>query len=589
MNRQFTADFETTTKPDENGHVRVWAWALCEIGDPDNFIYGNSIDSMMEYIQNLDGNHKLFYHNLRFDGSYIVSWLYKNGFEYIEDPKDKRENTFTTLISSMGQWYSIEIFFEQKGKKWHRLKIMDSLKIFNFSVADVAKNFNLPISKLTIDYDEFRPEGHELTPHEVDYIRNDVKIMALALDIMFSQGHTKMTISSDALAHYKSLTPRFRQYFPELSSEVDGDIRQSYKGGFTYLNPLYQEQETGAGIVFDVNSMYPAQMRYKELPFGMPEPFFGKYEYDPIYPLYVQNISCAFEIKKGKIPSIQIKRNYLFRANEYLESSNGEVVSLTLAQPDLELFFEQYDIDESTLEYEGGWKFKSAQGLFNNYVDYWTEQKIKATKEGNKAQRTIAKLFLNSLYGRFGLNPKGGKKKPILDIYDEMHYEFIEEADRKPVYIPVATFITAYARKFIIESSQAIRDWSLKNKGFDAYVYSDTDSIHALLTDEDVEQLKDILQIDDYQLGYWKPESKFMRGKYIRQKCYIEQDYDGTINATIAGLPKRLAPVITFDNFHIGFSTAELADELLDKYGRKLTYKQCDGGVILVPVDFTIK
>ena len=129
----------------------------------------------------------------------------------------------------------------------------------------------------------------------------------------------------------------------------------------------------------------------------------------------------------------------------------------------------------------------------------------------------------------------------------------------------------------------------MQHKGFDAYVYSDTDSIHAILTDEDVEKLKDIIHIDDYKLGYWKPESKFIKGKYLRQKCYIEQDESGTINATIAGLPKKLAPIINFDNFRIGFTTADIPNEIIDQYGRKLTYKQCDGGVILQPVDFTIK
>lgn len=193
------------------------------------------------------------------------------------------------------------------------------------------------------------------------------------------------------------------------------------------------------------------------------------------------------------------------------------------------------------------------------------------------------------MYGRFGLNPKGGKKIPILGFDDELKYQFVDEEDRKPVYIPIATFITSYARKFIIESSQAIRDWSMQHKGYDAYVYSDTDSIHAILTDEDVEKLKDIIHIDDYKLGYWKPESKFIKGKYLRQKCYIEQDESGTINATIAGLPKKLAPLINFDNFRIGFTTADIPDEIIDQYGRKLTYKQCDGGVILQPVDFTIK
>ena len=53
-----------------------------------------------------------------------------------------------------------------------------------------------------------------------------------------------------------------------------------------------------------------------------------------------------------------------------------------------------------------GWKFKAIKGLFTNYVDYWTEQKIKAKKENNGALYTIAKLMLNSLYGKFRIKSK---------------------------------------------------------------------------------------------------------------------------------------------------------------------------------------
>jgi DNA polymerase type B, organellar and viral len=41
--------------------------------------------------------------------------------------------------------------------------------------------------------------------------------------------------------------------------------------------------------------------------------------------------------------------------------------------------------------------------LFKKFVDKYTQMKIKAEKEGNNALRTIIKLILNSLYGRFGL------------------------------------------------------------------------------------------------------------------------------------------------------------------------------------------
>lgn len=369
--RKFTADFETNV---DELDCRVWAYAICEIGNTDNFIYGNDIADFINWCANKRENYVLYFHNLKFDGEYIISYLLKNGYTCIKDKKEKDDKTFTTLISDMGQFYSIEIFFETKNPKHiNKVTIYDSLKILNFSVDHIAKDFNLPIRKLVIDYNEHREIGHILTEQEIDYIRNDVEIMARALKIMFDEGLTKMTIGSDALASYKEINKNFNKYFPVLPYKIDKDIRKSYKGGFTYLNDSYKGKETGSGIVFDVNSLYPFVMMYEKLPFGDPIYFTGKYEKDILYPLYVQTISCIFNIKKGKIPTIQIKNNLSFLPNEYVKSSNGDIVTLTLTSVDLELFFDHYDVTEIT--YHSGWKFKAIKGLFSKYVEYWTEKK----------------------------------------------------------------------------------------------------------------------------------------------------------------------------------------------------------------------
>ena len=578
--RKFTADFETNV---DELDCRVWAYALCEIGDPDNFIYGNNIDEFMKWCQNKKENYILFFHNLKFDGEYIISWLLHNGYEVIKDKKDRRDKTFTTLITDMGQWFSIEIFFETKNKKHiNKVTIYDSLKILNFSVEQIANDFNLPIKKLEIDYNKKREIGHVLTEQEIDYIRNDVEIMSRALKIMFDENLTKMTIASDALNSYKDINKNFLKYFPVLPFEIDKDIRRSYKGGFTYLNDIYKGKETGAGIVFDKNSMYPAKMMYEKMPFGDPIFFEGEYKQDFLYPLYVQTLSCSFEIKDGMIPTIQIKNNLSFIPNEYIKSSDGDIVTLTLTNIDLELFLKHYNVYD--LEYHSGWKFKAIKGLFTEYIEYWTNKKIQAKKDKNGALYRIAKLMLNSLYGRFGLNPMSRSKYPFLDENGVVRYAMYESEIRDSVYVPVASFITSYARKDIIESSQKIRDYSLQKYGKDLYVYSDTDSIHCLF--DESEDLSKVLEIDDYKLGAWKLESKFMRGKYLRQKCYIELDYNENLNVTVAGLPKKLSDIITFENFDYGFTTENI-DMKKDK--KKLTYKHVKGGVLLVETEFTIK
>jgi hypothetical protein len=123
-----------------------------------------------------------------------------------------------------------------------------------------------------------------------------------------------------------------------------------------------------------------------------------------------------------------------------------------------------------------------------------------------------------------------------------------------------------------------------------------------MLNDEDLEALKDVIFIDDYALGAWAKESDFDRALFIRQKCYIEEE-NGKLNVTVAGLPKYLAPLITFENFKKGFSTEgltlvqmiDLASkngaslEEINKIHHKLTYKYVKGGVILADTDFTIK
>lgn len=229
MSRCFTADFETTT--DEND-CRVWAFALCEIGNEENFIYGNSIENFIKFCSNENENFTLYFHNLKFDSEYIIYYLLKNGYRVIKDKKDKEDKTFTCLISEMGQFYSIEIYFSVKyKKKVNKVTIYDSLKILNFSVEQIAKDFDLDIRKLSIDYNARREIGHKLTESEIAYIKNDVTIMAKALNIMFNENLNKMTIGSDALKNYKELNKNFKKYFPILPIEIDQDIRRSYKRG----------------------------------------------------------------------------------------------------------------------------------------------------------------------------------------------------------------------------------------------------------------------------------------------------------------------------------------------------------------------
>lgn len=565
--KRFTADFETATWESDN--TWVWAWALCDIEEPSRVDVGNSIESFFERIKK-ESNPYIYFHNLKFDGEFILYYLMKNGYEYVES-REKRNKTFSTLISDMGLFYSIEVYFEV-GKKTKKVTFIDSLKIINQSVESMPKTFKIEEEKREIDYNLPRDIGHILTSDEEAYVKNDVVIVAKALKYLFDMGLTKMTAGSNALSEYKEITRlnRFRNLYKPLNYDIDKDIRRAYRGGFTYLNPFYKNKEVGSGEVLDVNSLYPSCMRYMILPFG--EPFFyeGEYQEDKVYPLYIQRLTCCFKIKEGKIPTIQIKHSR-FVDNEYLTDSGIEPVALTLTSVDLKLFLEQYDVTE--LHYESGWKFKAMRGLFTEYIDKWIQVKNEATISGNKGMRQVAKIMLNSLYGKFATSLDVQEKIPYLEN-DIVKYKLGEKGTKDGVYLPMGAFITAYARDKTIRTSQAIKDYSIKKYGIDMYCYSDTDSIHTILP---IEELKMFCEIDDVELGKWKHESHFTRAKFIRQKTYLEE-IDGEIQITCAGMPQRCYDQVTWDNFKEGL-----------KVDGKLTFTHVRGGVILKETEFTIK
>ena len=571
--KKYTADFETSTWLLDSSFV--WAWALCDIDNPENVEIGNTIDSFIERIKR-ENNPYIYFHNLKFDGEFILCYLLENGFEYVED-KDKKSNSFSTLISDMGLFYSLTIYFEV-GKKTKKVTIIDSLKIINQPVESMPKTFNIEEKKLKIDYNEPREYGHILTKEEEDYIKNDVVIVAKALKYLFDMGLTRMTAGSNALSEYKNIITmnRFNNLYKPLLYDIDKDLRSAYRGGFTYLNPLYKNKSVTSGEVLDVNSLYPSVMRYESLPFGEPFFFEGEYKEDKVYPLYIQRLTCCFKVKDGYIPTIQIKHSR-FIDNEYIEYSGIEPVALTLTNIDLKLFFEHYNVWD--LNFECGWKFKSMKGLFNEYIDKWVSIKNQATIDKNKGLRQVAKIMLNSLYGKFATSLDVQSKIPYL-YNGVICYKLSEKSTKKGVYLPMGAFITAYARDKTIRTSQAIKTYSINKYGVDMYCYSDTDSIHTTLP---IEELSKFCDIDDIRLGAWKHENHFRRAKFIRQKTYIEDIYNENKNTyeikiTCAGLPQTCYDKVTWENFKEGLTVSG-----------KLIPKHVKGGINLVESDFTIK
>lgn len=556
----YVADFETTTDAKD---CRVWAWGLYEIGSYGHFQYGTSIDSFMDKMKELSAEKAtVYFHNLKFDGEFIIYWMFTHGWLHVQEKKDRTNCSFMTLISDKGAFYSMEIYFRMLKTRQYKITFLDSLKVLPLSVAEIARAFDLPIQKEEIEYDADRPVGHELTLDEISYLRNDCEIVARALEQLFQQELTKMTTAANAMNNYKEIITRknFSYWYPE--PDYDADVRQSYRGGFTYADPRFTNREIGAGIVLDVNSLYPSVMYSKPLPYGDPIFFTGRYKQDNLFQLYVQMIRCNFRLKKDHIPTIQIKQSAAFMPTEYLTDSNGEDVTMCLTSVDLALFFEHYDV--FNIEFLSGWKWKASTMLFTDYIDKWYGVKQQATEDGNKPLRTIAKLMLNSLYGKFGMNPKTRSKIPVYDRRnDSVRYVYGEWEERKPVYIPMATFITAWARYTTITAAQSV---------YDRFLYADTDSLHLIGT-----EIPEEIDVDPVRLGAWKHEATFTRAKYLRAKSYVEE-IDGKLEVTCAGLPDDCHDQVTFENF------SENA-----VYTGKLRPVHTAGGIVLEETNFSIR
>lgn len=565
------ADFETTTDATD---CRVWAWAVCFCDDLANVHIGTDIDSFLLFAAKHRADY--YFHNLGFDGKFLVDRLFHLGYKWTADRPGAGE--FSTLVSSKGKFYQLEVGFYSGV----RIKIRDSLKLFPMSVKKIAKAYDLPEGKGELDYSAKREVGHQITDEEADYIRRDVQIVAQALVNNLEQGLDKMTIGSNAFGFFKKQMGKrlYQKLFPVLPEEVDAAIRCSYRGGFTYVEPKWSGVDVWGGVSVDYNSMYPSMLISKPYPVGEPVMFYGRYEDDPAHPLYVQTLACSFKLREEGIPMIQLRNSGFYGQHEYVRET-VEPTTLTLTSPDMELFFDNYDVDVQ--EWLGGFKFACMPGkeLFGPYVDHWGSIKQKSVGP----MRQLAKLMLNNIYGKFATNPDVTQKVPRMGADGVVKWELGDSETRDAVYIPVGSFCTAWARHTLITAI---------HKNRDRFVYCDTDSMHLAGTEDPAG-----IRLHDTDFCAWKVEGSFTHARHLRAKCYI-WDLNGHIGVTCAGMPDNVKRMCSFENFRFGLTnvnpvTGKPCPGAACVFGvvcpglGKLLPKAVPGGVVLVPSQYELK
>lgn len=563
----WVADFETTTTADD---CRVWAWGFANVETARtawDVEMGTDLPSFIDRIKRIPSI--IYFHNLKFDGYFLIDYLYRVlRFEHVDKFPGPRE--FSTIIDHMGQFYMITINWGNGRKTEFR----DSYKKLPFKASVVAESFNLDVKKGKLDYDTFRPVGHKLTSDEKAYLANDVLIIAKALKMELDSGMVKLTVGSDSLADFKHMLGKeiFAKMFPVLPEIMDAEIRKAYRGGFTYRDPRHAYKITRSGRTYDVNSLYPSVMYDRLLPHGTPVWREGYPEVTENYPLAIMSITFTAKLKKNHIPCIQIKGSGQFLATEY-QTHIKEPVTLSCTDVDLKLWEDHYDMD--IISYNGGWLFQGISGIFKEYIDKWME--VKANNEGG--MRVLAKLHLNSLYGKMGSNPDITGKIPVFeDNIVKLKTGPTETKD--PIYTAMAVFVTAYARDLTIRAAQ---------DNYDTFAYADTDSLH-LLRDTDPEGLR----VHKSDLGAWKFEYSFQRALFLNAKRYIEHlapehrhtadkcphehHTEGCEYEThVAGLPVDVSEVATIEDFQSG-----------RRFAGKLNPRRVPGGIVLEDVGYTL-
>lgn len=582
--RYFVGDFETTVFEKQES-TEVWASACVELYTDDVQVF-HSIDELFTYLINIDGNICIYFHNLKFDGAFWLSYLIRdleytqafynlpNENEIITDTskikqipaKEMKNNSFNYLVSNMGQWYKITIKTNNK-----IIEICDSLKLLPFSVKRIGESFGTKHKKLDIEYTGFRYAGCTITDEEQEYIKNDVLVVKEAIEIMFNDGHDKLTIGSCCLSEFKSIIGRceFKEKFPDIfgislnskeyGSENAGEyIRKSYRGGWCYLVEGKANKVYNKGLTADVNSLYPSMMSSESnnrYPVGLPN--FWKGNFIPKQAMFGHTfffirIKTRFYLKEGMLPTLQIKGNMLYPPREMLRTSdiydsekgkyypfyteNGEIkeaiAELTLTQMDFELLKKHYELVD--LEILDGCWFYTEPDIFDEYIDKY--KRIKLTSKGAKKEE--AKLFLNNLYGKMASSTNSSFKIAYLKEDQSLGYYTVVQYNKKAGYIPIGSAITSYARNFTIKAAQE-NFYGSDKPGF---IYADTDSIHC---DLDVDQVKGI-DIHDKNFCCWKIESYWDEGYFVRPKTYIEhvthvdgKEVDNFYSVTCAGMPDR--------------------------------------------------
>jgi len=386
-----------------------------------------------------------------------------------------------------------------------------------------------------MEYDDY--ENHSDPLKLSKYLRDDCEQLYAILRAFRKEVPTepRLTLAGTALAVWRGMYPKYWRWLREhkLSAAAEEFIREGYCGGRVEVF-----NQMGANLsYFDVNSMYPTEM-LKGIPWG-----YWDWSKDALaeraYSKKLPGIYAAdVDVPPMNIPPLPRRKGgkLLFPIGK---------LSGVWALPEL-LYAESLGVDIRRIT--KAVVFKEEREIFTDYVRRFWQMK----NEGTGAKRTVAKLLLNSLYGKFGqrseysniVGPNEAMERlkagESIEVFDrEMGLYIASEKARRDFIRPeIAAYITSRARISLHKGMNY-----LENSGYTVY-YCDTDSIitdfRGVCLDREFRSGK--------AMGEWEREKEIDLGVFIAPKTYILKRPDGTEEVALKGIPMESAKGLTLED-----------------------------------------
>jgi hypothetical protein len=498
--------------------------------------------------------YRIYFHNFsRFDSFFLLKHLAKLGDC---QPIIHKGKIITLNFTSFKSKYSISfkdtyLLLPSSLRalcKSFNLSSSDSKGIFPYLLSDINYSGEVPdfkyFSGITLeDYNKYKAEFINKTWNfrieAKKYCELDCLSLYQVLTKFNSMIFEKTSLNINRFPTLPSLSLTiFRTHYlikdqiMGLAGEVSDRIRDGYTGGSVDMFIPLGEMIWG----YDVNALYPYVMANFDMPIGNPTFFKGNIrKYDP----------NAFGFFRCKITSPKSLKHPILQTHKKTNAGTRTISPLGTWE-DI-IFSEEMD---NAIKY--GYKFEILWGytfmrgkIFNSFINDFYKLRLEYPK--TDPMNYIAKIILNSLYGRFGMNDSFIHSE-IVNNQDYNNFEvaigaknIIESTElgdnllvqwRKPdedqgldldthnVNVAISAAITAYAR---IHMSQ------FKNNPLFNLYYTDTDSYYfdSPLPDSFVSST---------ELGKLKLEGIYTKALFLGPKFYALRTQEGKEIIKIKGL-----------------------------------------------------